>query len=454
MDTYIGAGKGSPSTLYLTTDTYANIVALPAPAVGTEAYATDLKCAVKYNSLGVWAYSDSGALLPAEGSFTGKRCPYLKTSTATNDAAGYTYQTIATAEAPFGAVRVGLINGESSAVTVSKCIAGVRGSVTTAASTWYNLTFSGSDSVVLPARLGTNRPSVTYSDWVNIPSTARNDGIGTLPLFYLRTWIAAAQATFSQTTSADSLAWLNNSSPAAENGGRVWKTERQNVNAVTTPANWTSPTVVNHALPMVIEFSQQVRGITILNVGDSIRLGTPSDTAYVTNGDAFKAAIGLSSTSLPVSLVNAGWGGDNSANYMLRAIDFISYVQPDIILFAPFTPNDGTPADYRISGELGQTSQVLKAAKAIGAQVILVNGMCNTSLAWNAAADDQRKALNATLLTMGLTIIDQDSLVTDGATPARFASGASSDGLHPVAAKYTSIAALTSAAIRFVSRVP
>lgn len=453
-------------------DTYANVVEnYSASADGALAYFTDLQCeGVKCN--GAWypsvlssvdavtgvsqltTYGNKKATprnLAADGSFTTKRCPYLKTSTATNDAAGYTYQTIAAAEAPFNAVRIGFLNGESSAVTISQCIAGVRGSVTNGAATWNNITFGGASSVTLPARLGTNRPSITYTDWLPLQSTPRNDGQGTLPLFYIRAWIAAAQATFSQTTVADDLTWLASASSGALNSGRVWKTERQNVNAVATPANWTAPTQVTHAMPMIIEFAHSVRGITVLNVGDSIRLGTPSDSAStITKGDAFISAASLSTASVPVSMVNAAWGGDNSANYTARAVDMISAVQPDVVLFAPFTVNDGTPTDYRIAWEQGQLSQVFKAAKAAGAKMILVNGMCNTAQAWNSTADDYRKSLNATLLTMGVPVIDQDSQVTDGATPARFASGKSTDNTHPVAAAYTLIAPLTSAAINKV----
>ena len=453
-------------------DTYANVVAnYSASADGALAYFTDLQCeGVKCN--GAWypsvlssvdaetgvsqltTYGNKKATprnLAADGSFTTKRCPYLKTSTATNDAAGYTYQTIAAAEAPFNAFRVGFLNGESGTVTISKVIGGTAPVVGTGASVFYNILFSGSASVTLPAKLGTNRPSITWSDWLLVGSMARTDGLGSdLPLAVIRAFIGPAQTTFSQTYSGDDLTWLANVPAASTNHGRVWKTQRKAVDAVTTTANWTSPTQVGHCLPMVIEFAHVTRGITVLNIGDSIRVGTPADAAAVTNGDAFQAVIGLSSTSAPISLINAGIGGDNSANYTARAVELIAATRPDVVLFAPFTVNDGTPADYRIAWQLGQFSQVLQAAKAVGAKVIAVNGMCNTSLSWSAAADAQRVALNATLASMGIPVIDQDYYATDGASPARFASGASTDGLHPDSEIYTAITPLTSAAINKV----
>jgi hypothetical protein len=386
-----------------------------------------------------------------EGSFTSKRCAYLKTATMTNDAAGYTYQHIIAAEAAFNLVRIGFLNGETSAVTISKVIAGVRGSITTGAASWVNVTFGGSASVALPARLGTNRPSVTWSDWIAVASTARNDGLGSaLPLFYIRSLVAAAQGSFSATPVGDDLTWLASGSPASANGGRVWKTERQNVDAVNTPANWTAPTAVGHTLPVVVEFAHTVKGVTVLNVGDSIRLGSPSDSTSITNGDAFQAAVALSTPSKPVSLVQAAWGGDNSENFTGRAADLISALRPDVVLYCPFTLNDGTPVDYRAAWQAGRMSQLLQAAKAAGAKVVAVNGMCNTEGAWNATADGARLALNATLATLGIPLVDQNSVASDFATPERFKSGASTDGRHPNASIYVALTSLTEAEIERV----
>lgn len=382
--------------------------------------------------------------LAGEGSFTSKRCAYLKCATATNDAAGYTYQTIMASEAPFNAVRIGLLNGEGGVVNVSKVIAGVRGSITTGAAAWSAVKFAGADAVSLPSKLGTNRPSVTWSDWILLQSVARNDGLGTLPLLYVRQLIAAAQTTYSTTPAADDLSWM------AAAAGRVLKTERQNVDAVNTTANWTAGVAQTCAIPMVIEFAHTVRSITVLNVGDSIRLGSPSDIYMPCNGDAYQACAELSSASAPVSLVQAAWGGDSSDYYYNRAVDLINSLRPDVVLYSPFGVNDGTPVDYRISWELGRLSVVLAAAKSVGAKVVVANGMCNTSLAWNAAADAYRLQLNATLAQMGIPVIDQNSIASDLATPERFKSGASSDGLHPEAAIYTQITPLTKAAIQSV----
>lgn len=353
-------------------------------------------------------------------------------------------QRLTSPEAPFNAVRIGLLNGEAGAVNVAKVIAGTRGSITTGASAWSAVKFAGADAVSLPAKLGTNRPSVTWSDWLLLQSVARNDGLGTLPLLYVRQLIAAAQTTYSTTPAADDLSWM------AAAGGRVLKTERQNVDAVNTTANWTAGVAQGHAIPMVIEFAHTVRAITVLNVGDSIRLGSPSDIYMPCNGDAYQACAALSSASAPVSLVQAAWGGDSSDYYYNRAVDLINSIRPDVVLYAPFTVNDGTPIDYRISWELGRLSVVLSATKSVGAKVIVVNGMCNTSLAWNAAADAYRLQLNATLTQMGIPVIDQNSIASDLATPERYKPGASSDGLHPTASIYSQLTPETVAAIRSV----
>jgi hypothetical protein len=62
---YIASLAGSPSTLYVATDTYANISALT-PAEGTEAYATDGGFVVKYIG-GLWIPQTRGRVVVTTG---------------------------------------------------------------------------------------------------------------------------------------------------------------------------------------------------------------------------------------------------------------------------------------------------------------------------------------------------------------------------------------------------
>lgn len=389
--------------------------------------------------------------LAAEGSFSIKRCSYLKSATLANDPGGLTFQDIIAAELPFNAVRFHIPNFETAAVTINKTVCGCRGSITTGAASWLNVTFGGAASGVVPARVSADVPGWLSSDLVPLLSLVRNDGLGSdLPLLYVRREMAAAQASFSATPVAEDLTWLASGTLASANSGRVWKTEKAIGAFATTPAGWTGAAQVGYTMPLVVEFLTLSRGITVLLAGDSIPTGSPSDSTQTTNSYAYQASVALSTPARPVSLVNAGWGGESSDKYHDRIITMISLLRPDVVMYAPFTVNDGTPADYRVAWQLGRFANVLATAKAVGAKVVAINGMCNTDAAWTAGQDAFRTQFNAALVTMGVPVVDQDSVVSDGASPARFKAGASVDGRHPTAVKYAEITPLAVAALKLI----
>ena len=396
--------------------------------------------------------SCDGSVLSARRSATFSqrttRVPAQKWATGTNGAGGYTYQVVAAAEAPFNAFRMLLVNNESGTVTVD----GANYGVNTQASSNTPLSYravtwdSGSASVVLAARTAVDRPSLKWSDWMMRSSIDRTDG-GSKHLLYMRAHIAAASTAYSETV--DDMTWL-----ATESSGRIWKSFRQNVDGVTTPANFTDFNTYGKNFIAGVQFAHYGRGITVAVIGDSLQAGSNgSDATYgYGNGYIHRAIKSLSNSGMPITLLNGGWGGTTSGTYYLRALDILNTLRPDVLIYSPFSCNSGTPTSTTIEFELFRMGIVLSTAADLQIPVILTTGIPNTSLGWNAAADAYRIELNNKLLNYGLAagaiVADVAKVLGDGATPERIRSTYDSgDGTHLSSAGQDAISPVIQAAI-------
>ena len=103
------------------------------------------------------------------------------------------------------------------------------------------------------------------------------------------------------------------------------------------------------------------------------------------------------------------------------------------MVYSPFSPNDGTPTAITTAAEQASLDDVIAAIRGYANKTALWTPCPNTSLSWDATADGSRLAFRDAIKAYapGIPVADFEPILSDGETPARYATGLSSDGLHP-----------------------
>jgi len=173
-----------------------------------------------------------------------------------------------------------------------------------------------------------------------------------------------------------------------------------------------------------------VPSILLAGFGDSIMRG------YVLSQDGYswlqKAAHLESTTTSPIFVDNFGWDGQAVDKYYARWAEYIKGTKPNIAFFNAGSPNgSGVVSAKTVSDHLAYCHMFVADCVEAGVIPVLVT-MCPKD-DYTLAQDAFRKSLNSLIKQIqGVFIIDADSAVSDGASPARFKSGyALPDGVHP-----------------------
>ena len=196
--------------------------------------------------------------------------------------------------------------------------------------------------------------------------------------------------------------------------------------------------------------------MTVMTIGDSITESSPTPaTGFATEcwGWAARACFAVSTQNFPVELAQFGWGGQTSAQYTQRFFDLMALNDasglpvflPDVLIYSPFSPNDGTPTQAIINAQAYQTARVLAICQLKGILPIIWTAAPNN--AYTQAQDAFRQALNTQIRNMGITsiylVVDFDSVLSNGANPEQYKTGYSiADGVHPSDIGYGAMAAL------------
>lgn len=178
-----------------------------------------------------------------------------------------------------------------------------------------------------------------------------------------------------------------------------------------------------------------------VNIGDStsqgLGTGTPSIQPYNYNW-AHIAAQSRLNDGVAITITNAAYEGKPSAFFLgtpggssgrlsllLQDADFY----PSFVVIQPFSVNDGTFTQATVDAAILSALQLAQACRKRGILPIIrtVVPAGTTSL----AQDNIRKAGNAAILAAGEAVFDIDSVLTDGASPARMLPAyVQADGLH------------------------
>lgn len=323
-----------------------------------------------------------------------------------------TYGVLITAEAPFDAVRVLFGNADTAnAATVAAASVAVTGSLAdvnpSGGGVLTALTFGGSASLAIPAADRADRPRLAWSDWLPLSSIPRTDG-GSLPLLIARAFFPDAAPSF--TANLANAAWFPGTDDPLLNGHRLNSIRGGVGNQTAGGFGTTAQVTVCPIIGFEFRYRQQV--ISIVGFGDSIMEGAALTKQMLTYLQ--QAVLSLSTVDKPISFHNLGRGGDTSAQYFQRTMDYLAakdvngfYVNsPTALAYSIGTPNDGQSTAVTIANARNRAYQVYEACRQrdiifMPVSVIPRVNSDNTSSINDSNGDDGfRQALNAEFMAI------------------------------------------------------
>lgn len=399
---------------------------------------------------------------------------YARPSVASPSASNFTYHETFTVEYAATRFRIALLNFHTATVDVG-VNAGVKGGIisvsngigsdvtfgsgtgadryTPSTGSWTNITWSGNTYVTLAARVSASEPSVTWSDWIDISTIPRTDD-GTLPVVMVRLYVpSSGSANYYNISPAQSRgqAIANSANTGASattwTNGRFHQSIRYTGDGITTPANFQPTTDLGYNMFAGIEYNSKRPGFTLLANGDSTCAGSVNGIlGNYGNGHLWQALdlVREQFPELPIDLANIGLSSSATDTFLARLSWYINTVAGSFNLayYQPHSQNDGTPTQAVIDTAFNRWGQASALLNAAGKPFFVSTPMPNTSLGWNAAADAFRLQARTELLAApygGVDVADFES-VSDGATPARYATAYTTDNAHPNDAGYAVLA--------------
>lgn len=369
-------------------------------------------------------------------------------------ASGYTFLLQTGSEVPFDWVRLVYMNHTASAYTIgaatvaasahapSNNYTAVKADGTTNAPTAVTFNNGGEDGSppapsgatgTLVVAAGSTAPAtLAFSDWMQIPSISPDDG-GTFHHLLVRTYVSSGAPSMVIPTP---IAKVSTDFPPVS-GGRNLKSNYASGNQ-SAAATMTALGPAAYLTPVAVQFYSRKRGLTVLDIGDSLTQGLKATADHESAG--FQAVRALSTPAFPLFYVNEGYSGMTSPNFYAKGLYAVDKFAPDIAMISIFSPNDGTATQASCDASFDRAmafAQYCRDRKVIP--------ILKTALPWGSTdttTDFYRRSINARAVNQGsVPVADISAAITDGANPERiqiaFDSG---DHLHPNGSGYAKMA--------------
>ncbi|HEV6964624.1 SGNH/GDSL hydrolase family protein [Roseateles sp.] len=309
-------------------------------------------------------------------------------------------------------------------------------------SAWVPQTWAGSTTLANgPARISSSTPGTdTTADWMTVDAPNRTDG-GQGFLLFVRIHPGTGNFSFGSTATGGTAAALN----AEANAGRCgYLLSALRNNTTSTGAgnegNFNSSPIEGgsllysavaplHVLEVVFENGMKWS----YSVGDSLTAGRSTSSAIMS---CFAQGAHLAG----LGYINDGLSGQTTAQYLARGLAYLNNAPrlPNRIYYTAWSPNDYNTSSPNV------TPALLLAAKGRLMQMLdfvsrhpEVEALdVPTPWPWDAldaANDAGRLSFRTWLLSLSipkLNVIDVEPSLSNGATPARFRTGMTPDGLH------------------------
>ena len=290
-----------------------------------------------------------------------------------------------------------------------------------------SLNITSAASVTMPPRFSATEASYTLSDWVNLSTVARTDVTNGAPIVVIRLYCANAAA-------ANMGLIPCNSVYDALDKRFFWWTY-QAVDGVTTPASFTRNVNDLYAMASGVQYRARNKVMSVLAVGDSITYGTVLGApfgftaVYGTTGAGSAASVPQTD---PVEFSNLGISGQTTAQYVLRVEQALKTFTPHVLIYAPYSPNDGVLVDGNAYAQRQRLALVVALCDKYNALLVIWTGNPNNGL--SVTTDGYRLSFNTYLQTLNLAVADTAVTMQDGASPNKYIAAYSDDGVHPNAA--------------------
>lgn len=347
-------------------------------------------------------------------------------------------------ETEFLSLRLGIPNIHTAAVPGVKVSVGVLSSVPAADyQVWINpennewLDFT----IDLPARLGEERPSITYIDVAALASVARTDVVnGRTIIIYRIEFPANSVASMPMN---NQYYWRGSRAP------RVLRTSNQAVQGVTNKASFTSQAAYaatkggdDYAVVPVVQYQTLARGHQVMICGDSIQEGIGGDVRCY--GAMERSVYELSTPERPLEYFNAALHAQGPDTYSRMLADHVATVRPTIVTYSPWSGNDVTAgsglsaaAMRRLKASLGRVFSTLQSAGLRPVVLFPEATPVNTGYRNVGANDQARRDFNANWLpkvSAGFVIKGYAAALTgarDAVGQDQIKDGLTGDGVHP-----------------------
>ena len=332
---------------------------------------------------------------------------------STGNAVGATnkdFRVMGVAEAPWDAVRIHILNAETSnsvqGFTANFAPTSTLTGFPTPTGTWTTFTWSAAGSVNLVDSSSNQLFTVVTSDWMssaNIQSVARTDG-GVYPAFMITQHNPTGAGAFTYTFEGQSSTTFDTDD--LTRGRRWFKAFQSNIDGVSTPANFTQTAESNNINPMIVQFRSRGRVLSYMASGDSIQGGSLTTSNMLSPG--FRMAISNSNNgTLPIQYFGSGWASQTSANYLANAKTLITATQPQVCSYAVYSPNDSAPSAAQNQIWMRQAMDFVQHCRSNNCIPVLLGPTpINTD---SASAVGFKVALNNSLLALrlrGIFVVD------------------------------------------------
>lgn len=350
--------------------------------------------------------------------------------------------------APFFGSRVIHANYGSAAQTITEAKSAVSPTANNVgtALTWTNRRWGGATTVVQPAGSGSGSdivPSITVSDWLWVPSTARTDFPTRLPLIQERTYFAAS-GSVQRSIFSNAMGDLFTAT-----GWEFATNVAAGADAVSVISSFAPAATGTWMCPIGVEFAYGVPTAVVADVGDSLMRG--QESSATTNGwqsvtqraCALKNGAGVIWQPSTFAIT----GQTHAASYS-TGLEVVSKLFPRYLCFRAWSPNDGSPTQALIDAAWGRTLSLIEHCRRNNVTPVLCTTPPRNSL--SAAEDALLKTQNARVRGLAgfVLVSDEASVVEDPADRSNllpaFDGG---DGLHITTAGYAAMAAVRAAAI-------
>jgi hypothetical protein len=269
-------------------------------------------------------------------------------------------------------------------------------------------------------------PGFGTTGFIPLQSIDRTDG-GKYPAWMWRVYTSGGIPSYSNYGSDFAAHWDDENSTwplkCANNFGGDYTSTNQ--------STFTSTTRIGIIVPTMWRPYYDTPGIMVLGIGDSIAGGDYAESGVpLRQSYLYRAVRLLQDRGLNITHVNCGQSGNTTTQFAARALLAIDFYRPDIVVLPVWTPNDSplaVQADF--DAEWYRIMQIADYALASGAQVMLVTP---TPYTYNTTLDALRLRQRDRALASGFTCLDLEPITSDRATPARWLTGYSADGTHPL----------------------